>query len=81
MLVGKRMTRNPITVKPDLPIAEALEWMRREKVRRFPVVDKKGKLVGIVARSDLLYASPSPVTSTANPASRRPRATDFRNGA
>jgi acetoin utilization protein AcuB len=63
MLVGKRMTRNPITIKPDLPIAEALEWMRREKVRRFPVVDKKGKLVGIVARSDLLYASPSPVTS------------------
>ncbi len=63
MLVGKRMTPNPITIKPDLPIADALEWMRREKVRRFPVVDKKGKLVGIVARSDLLYASPSPVTS------------------
>lgn len=63
MLVKKRMTKNPITVKPDLPIAEALEWMRREKVRHFPVVDKKGKLVGIVARDDLLYASPSPVTA------------------
>lgn len=63
MLVKNRMTKNPITVKPDLPIAEALEWMRREKVRHFPVVDKKGKLVGVVARDDLLYASPSPVTS------------------
>ncbi|MFW6082634.1 MAG: CBS domain-containing protein [Chloroflexota bacterium] len=63
MLVKNRMTNNPITVQPDLPIAEALEWMRREKVRHFPVVDKKGKLVGIVARDDLLYASPSPVTS------------------
>ncbi|MGD8243565.1 MAG: CBS domain-containing protein [Anaerolineae bacterium] len=63
MLVKNRMTKNPITVKPDLPIAEALEWMRREKVRHFPVVDKKGKLVGIVARDDLLYASPSPVTA------------------
>ena len=63
MLVGKRMTRNPITIAPDIPIAEALEWMRREKVRRFPVVDKTGKLVGIVARSDLLHASPSSVTS------------------
>jgi len=63
MLVGNRMTPNPITVKPDLPIAEAIAWMRREKVRRFPVVDKKGKLVGIVARSDLLHAEPSPVTS------------------
>ena len=63
MLVKKRMTKNPITVKPDLPIAEALEWMRREKVRHFPVVDKKGKLIGVVARDDLLYASPSPVTA------------------
>ena len=63
MLVGKRMIRNPITITPDIPIAEALEWMRREKVRRFPVVDKKGALVGIVARSDLLHASPSSVTS------------------
>jgi acetoin utilization protein AcuB len=63
MLVKDRMTKNPITVKPDLPIAEALEWMRREKVRHFPVVNKKGKLIGIVARDDLMYASPSPVTS------------------
>ena len=63
MLVGKRMTRNPITIKPDVPITEAMEWMRREKVRRFPVVDDKGKLVGIVTRGDLLHASPSSVTS------------------
>jgi len=63
MLVGKRITPNPITLTPTVPIAEALEWMRREKVRRFPVVDKKGKLVGIVARSDLLHAAPSSVTS------------------
>jgi acetoin utilization protein AcuB len=57
------MTHNPITVAPDLPIAEALEQMRREKIRRFPVLNDKGKLVGIVAEEDLLYASPSPVTS------------------
>ena len=63
MLVGRRMTHNPITITPDIPIAEALEWMRREKVRRFPVVDKKGKLLGIVTRSDLLHASPSSVMS------------------
>lgn len=63
MLVGKRMTRNPITVSPDVSIAEAMERMRREKIRRFPVVDKKGKLVGIVTREDLLHASPSSVTS------------------
>jgi acetoin utilization protein AcuB len=63
MLVGRRMTRNPITVRPEISIAEALEQMRREKVRHFPVVEKDGKLVGIVTRQDLLYASPSSVTS------------------
>jgi acetoin utilization protein AcuB len=63
MLVGRRMTANPMTVRPDVSIAEALEQMRREKVRHFPVVDKEGRLVGIVSRQDLLYASPSSVTS------------------
>ncbi len=63
MLVGNRMTPDPITVSPDLSIAEALEQMRQADVHRFPVVDKKGKLVGIVTHQDLLYASPSSVTS------------------
>jgi len=63
MLVGERMTRNPLTTRPDTTVTEALEVMRREKVRRMPVVDRKGKLVGIVAEKDLLYASPSPATS------------------
>jgi acetoin utilization protein AcuB len=63
MLVGERMTRNPLTTAPDTPVTEALNFMRREKVRRLPVVDKKGKLIGIISEMDLLYASPSPATS------------------
>ena len=63
MLVGKRMTRNPLTLQPDVPIHDALALMRREKVRWVPVVDKKGKLVGVVTRNDLMQASPSPATS------------------
>lgn len=63
MLVGNRMTPNPITVTPDISIAEAMDWMQRENVRRFPVVDKNRKLVGIVTHTDLLYASPSSATS------------------
>jgi acetoin utilization protein AcuB len=57
------MTRKPVTIRPDVPIMDALEAMRREKVRRFPVVSKEGKLVGIVSDKDLLYAAPSPATS------------------
>jgi acetoin utilization protein AcuB len=40
-----------------------LKRMQEEKVRRFPVVDDDGKLVGIVSDQDLLYAAPSPATS------------------
>jgi len=65
MLVRDRMTRHPITVTEDTPVDKALHLMREEKVRRFPVLDKRGKLVGIVSEKDLLYASPSPATSLA----------------
>ncbi|MDQ7796562.1 MAG: CBS and ACT domain-containing protein, partial [Spirochaetia bacterium] len=34
-----------------------------EKIKRLPVLDNKGKLVGIVTTLDLIHASPSPATS------------------
>jgi len=63
VLVKERMTRNPITITPDTSFEEALRVMRKNKVRRLPVLDKDKRLVGIVTEKDLLYASPSPVTS------------------
>ncbi len=63
MLVHERMSRNPYTITEETPVEEALKRMREFHVRRFPVVSKAGKLVGIVAERDLLYASPSPATS------------------
>jgi acetoin utilization protein AcuB len=63
MLVSERMTRDPIVIRDDTPIDEAMKIMRDNKVRRLPVLNNKGALVGIVAEKDLLYASPSPATS------------------
>lgn len=63
MLVKDRMTAKPFIIAPDTSVAEALSLMRQNSVRRLPVVDKKGHLVGIVSEKDLLYASPSPATS------------------
>lgn len=63
MLVKDRMSRHPITITPDVSLHDALRLMREEKIRRLPVLDKKGKLVGIVSEKDLLYASPSPATT------------------
>ncbi len=63
MFVKDRMSHPVITVTPDVSIVDALEIMRRERIRRLPVVDKHGKLVGIVAEKDILHASPSSATS------------------
>ena len=63
MLVRKRMTPNPITVTPDMSVSDGMRLMREKKVRRLPVLDSHGQLVGIVSDNDLLYASPSPATS------------------
>jgi acetoin utilization protein AcuB len=62
MFVGERMSHPVITLTPDTPVHDALAMFKKERIRRAPVV-KDGKLVGIVTESDLLNASPSPVTS------------------
>ena len=63
MIVGNRMTLNPITIQPDFSVAKALKLMQREKIHRLPIVDKHGTLKGIVTEKDLLKASPSLATT------------------
>ena len=62
MLVRDRMTSNPITITPDTSFPEAFRTMRENRIRHLPVVEKE-KLIGVVAQTDLLHASPSPATS------------------
>lgn len=63
MLVKDRMTPNPITITQDTSFTDAFRILRERGIRHLPVVNKKGKLIGIVARTDLLHASPSKATS------------------
>jgi acetoin utilization protein AcuB len=63
MLVSERMTHPVLTIKPDVPVQDALTLMKRDKIHRYPVVDKGGKLLGIVTESDLMNASPSEATT------------------
>jgi acetoin utilization protein AcuB len=62
MLVRDRMTSNPMTITPDTSFPEAFRLMRDNRIRHLPVVEKE-KLIGVVAQTDLLHASPSPATS------------------
>lgn len=63
MLVKERMTSPVLTITADVPVQEALTRMHKDKVRRYPVVDKNGKLIGIVTEGDLLNAKPSEATT------------------
>jgi acetoin utilization protein AcuB len=63
VLVRERMSSQPVTISDQTPITEALRVMRQHQVRRLPVLNVAGELVGIVSEKDLLYASPSPATS------------------
>ena len=63
MLVGRWMSSPAITVSPDTSMQEALDLMNEKNIRRLPVVDKKGSLIGIVSERELLKASPSDATT------------------
>lgn len=63
MIIERRMTRNPVTISPEASLVEASDLMKKEKVHRLPVLDKDKNLVGVISEKDLLYASPSPVSS------------------
>ncbi len=53
--VREVMTSPAVTVRPDLDVRHAAELMLRRKLKRLPVVDADGRLVGIVSRVDLLH--------------------------
>jgi CBS domain-containing protein len=48
------MTSPPITIGPDASIAEAARLLHRHRIKRLPVLDPAGPLLGIVSRADLL---------------------------
>ena len=63
MLVQGWMTTDVITVSEDTPMMKASIIMKENNIRSLPILNKKGKLVGIVSDRDLRDASPSKATS------------------
>jgi len=52
--VGEISTAKAYTCGPDDEIHEALETMAEQRIRRLPVVDKKGAVRGVVSMDDIL---------------------------
>lgn len=47
------MSRNPVTCRGDEDVQHAMDRMAQHQVRRIPVVDSKGKVLGIIAQADI----------------------------
>jgi len=54
--VGRVMSTEIHTVEPDTPLTRVLQSMLERRARSFPVLDDAGRLVGIIAREDLMRA-------------------------
>jgi acetoin utilization protein AcuB len=57
------MASDVITAHPNMGMLKAHKMMREKGIRRLPVVDRWGKLVGLVTRSDVREAQPSDATT------------------
>lgn len=66
--VGDVMTRPVVTVTEDTPVGDIARLLEERRIKRVPVV-RRGKLVGIVSRADLLRGLAS-IRTRARPAGR-----------
>jgi CBS domain-containing protein len=57
MRADEVMTKDPLTIAPQAPVAEAVRLMLDRRVSGLPVVDAKGKLCGVITEGDLLRRS------------------------
>ena len=62
-LVKDWMTANVITVTPDTTLPDAHQLMKQHNIRRLPVLDDKGRLVGVITRGDVRGAEQSEATT------------------
>jgi len=57
--IAREIMSSPLlTISQDAPLREAAETMSKMRVRRLPVVDEKGKVVGIISTRIISYALP-----------------------
>lgn len=54
-LVADVMTRDPVTARPETPLAEVIKTLAEKRISGLPVVDEAGKLVGVVSETDLMW--------------------------
>lgn len=76
MLVKDAMTPRPLSIDPDAPLETAIETMSERRIRHLPVVDDRGRLVGMLSDRDVrsVVVGPAIVEYLSVAARRRLRA-------
>jgi CBS domain-containing protein len=68
------MTRIPVTCQPDNTLEECQELMRSFQVRRIPVVDQRGRCLGMISQADIaLHGYGQQVAATLREISKAPK--------
>ena len=57
--ISEVMTRNPLTVREGSYVAEAIELLRRHRIRELPVLDGAGRPIGLLDITDVLGFLPA----------------------
>src|SRR5258708_7620206 len=75
---GDLMTRDPITVSEEMSIADLCDLFQEKNINGAPVVDRRGRLVGVVAQDDIIYGAmghpdPAPPAAGQGPTLHRSR--------
>jgi acetoin utilization protein AcuB len=63
MKVRDVMTKDPLTIDPEAPLATACDVMRTKELRHLPVVNDAGQLIGIITDRDLRHAAFGPAVA------------------
>lgn len=77
MFVSMWMSKDVITVTPEVSVVEVARLMGEKRIRRLPVLDHTGNMVGLVSSLEVLHAFPADV----NPFALTPNDTVNRNAA
>ncbi len=68
---GDLMTGPAVTIRPDAPVEEAARLMYDRRVKRLPVINSAGRLLGIVSRVDVLAVFSRPDDDIRDEVARR----------
>ncbi|MGB5063623.1 MAG: CBS domain-containing protein [Candidatus Competibacter sp.] len=71
-IVETVMTREPVTVAPQLPLSRLLQKLVEMRTKSLPVVENEHRLVGIISRQDVLKALRRATTKREVPAHEDP---------